>query len=137
MRNIKLGEESSWPQLHFVRVAQAEHTAIVRMREARAQRDALIAAHGGRPLTDSSSATVAVLEVQPTDRQFHVGFKNGENAQRLSAPVETLNGKFGMRVGDGEVEFFVIPIDMNAEVRLRLVELTTDGDLRYENLPLY
>src|SRR4051812_4067778 len=65
---------------------------------------------------------VAVLEVMPAS-EVYWGFMAGDHIQFMNVPVELLNGKFGVRVGDGEVKFFVIPKDLKSRLELRLVEV--------------
>ena len=119
MRDAKaelgLGGDNNWPRLFFVPVNGVEGA--------------------GSEIGDWHS--IAVLEVEPPDARFQVGFKNGRNAQRLRVPVDTESGRFGMRIGEGDVEFFALPLDPDAEVVLRLVVVTEEGDPLFAGLPVY
>ncbi len=79
---------------------------------------------------------VAVLEVVPVSEAYW-GFMAGDHVQFMNVPVQLLEGKFGVRVGDGEVKFFVIPVDMKSRLELKLVEVTDMNDAKYSDLPLY
>jgi hypothetical protein len=82
--------------------------------------------------------TVAVLEVQPPEGVgFLVAFKNGGNMQRNQTPVQMRNGRFGMRVGPEDVEFYALAIAPALQVEMRLVEVTTIDNPDYSDLPLY
>lgn len=79
---------------------------------------------------------IAVLRVSPNiDVMF--GFQVGDHMQFLNTPIETDNGVFGVRLGDGVVRFFVIPVDMKSRPVLELVTTTNIDDPLYSNLPLY
>lgn len=79
---------------------------------------------------------VAILETSP-DIEVYFGFKVGGHAQFLNIPIETKDNMFGVRVGDGDVSFFVIPTDLKSRPTLRLVEITPIDNLMYAGLPLY
>lgn len=79
---------------------------------------------------------VAVLEVVPSAKTYW-GFMAGDHAQFMNVPVELLDGRFGVRVGDGEVKFFVIPVDLKSRLNLRLIEVTDINNSKYASLPLY
>lgn len=122
MRDMKaekgLGGDSNWPHISFVSVPGVKGT-------------------GG---VIGEWHTIAVLEAQPLHfdtGSFQIGFKNGHNAQRLRWFIETFDGKFGMRIGSEDVEFFAIPFLHDREILLRLVEVTTEDDPKYADLPLY
>ena len=79
---------------------------------------------------------VAILEVTPT-AEVYWGFLVGDHAQFMNVPVQLQDGKFGVRVGDGQVRFFIIPKDLKSRLRLKLVETTKINDSKYQELPLY
>lgn len=81
--------------------------------------------------------TVAVLEAEPRDMPFQVGFTSGGYIGTLSSSIETLQGRFGMRVGPDAVGFFSFDPAFRRDVRLRLVEVTREDDPKYQLLPLY
>lgn len=60
-----------------------------------------------------------------------------DHAQFMNTPVQTDKGKFGARIGDGDVSFFMIPKDLESQPLLRLVAITDIDDPKYSNLPLY
>ena len=80
--------------------------------------------------------TVAVLEVK-RDAPFQVGFFSKGAMWILKEPIATLDGKFGMRIGDGDVDFFAIDFIVQEAVQLTLLETVRENDLRYTDLPLY
>jgi len=79
---------------------------------------------------------VAVLKVAP-DIEVYIGFIAGEHAQLLNTPIQRQDGQFGVRVGDGEVKFFVLPKDLKTRVELELVQVTNTNDDKFPQLPLY
>lgn len=116
-----------WPQLGMVTVA-GDNTAQSFPAGASQQ-------EGERTIQTWSK--VAVLHVNP-DVPVYWGYMVGEtHAQFLNQPVETMEGQFGVRVGDGKVTFFVIPVDLKARPKLELVEVVNINDSRYAELPLY
>jgi hypothetical protein len=79
---------------------------------------------------------VAVLRAtseQPTS--FNLGFYNQAYIGYLKHGLKT-NLEFGVRIGPGDVNFFVFPIDMQTPVKLELVERTTEDDTKYAELIL-
>lgn len=81
--------------------------------------------------------SIAILEVNPKNVPFYIGFKNGSYLAILKCPIETENGRFGMRIGRSDVEFFVIDKNLEKEIKLNLVEIATESDMKYQELPLY
>jgi hypothetical protein len=79
---------------------------------------------------------VAVLEVVPATKVYW-GFMAGDHLQFMNVTVELQEGKFGARVGDGEVKFFIIPQDLKSRLELKLVEVTDINNAKYSSLPLY
>lgn len=79
---------------------------------------------------------IAVLEVSPA-AEVYWGFMAGDHLQFMNVPVQLKDGKFGARVGDGEVKFFIIPKDLVSRLQLKLVQVTTINDPAYLELPLY
>lgn len=80
--------------------------------------------------------TVAVIEVKH-GAPFQVGFVSKGAMWILKCPIEALDGKFGMRIGDGDVDFFAVDFAAQEVVPLALVEIVRENDPRYANLPLY
>lgn len=128
MRNVKiengLDGPANWPVIPNVKVAGNPEAK----------------AYTSDPETEESVIRsweqVAVLEVQP-DEPCTVGFRSGEHMQRLAHPIETQDGRFGMRIGKENVEFLVIAEDPTTHLELRVVEITDQNDPTYKNLPLY
>jgi hypothetical protein len=79
---------------------------------------------------------VAVLEVTPA-AQVYLGFVAGDHMQFMNVLVELVDGKFGVRVGDGQVKFFIIPQDLKSRLELKLVEVTDMSNEKYSTLPVY
>jgi uroporphyrinogen-III synthase len=79
---------------------------------------------------------VAVLEVVPA-AEVYLGFMAGDHMQFMNVPVELQQGRFGVRVGNGEVKFFIIPTDLRTRLQLKLVKITTAVDPDFAELPLY
>ena len=81
--------------------------------------------------------TVAVLEIKPNGAPRYVGFISGTYLGVLKYPLETLDGKFGMRIGRGDVQFFAFDPNFENEIKLTLIEITKEGDPKYRDLLLY
>ncbi|MEK7447788.1 MAG: hypothetical protein AAB632_03310 [Patescibacteria group bacterium] len=79
---------------------------------------------------------IAVLKVSPKT-PFYLGFMVGSHCQFLKYDTETENGMFGMRIGGENVSFFVLPKDLETEMRLELVEMVKIDHPKYKNLSLY
>jgi hypothetical protein len=80
--------------------------------------------------------TVAVLQGDAS-KPFWVGFLAGDEVWILKYEVETLDGKFGMRIGGDEVRFFATDPALENSIQLSLVEIVQEDDSRYADLPLY
>ena len=87
----------------------------------------------------STWKTMAVLEVHPRNVPFLVGWRTEQfvATEFYSEPAETLDAKLAMEVGDQGVWFVARAIDGRTQLIIELVELTTQDDPKYENLPRY
>jgi hypothetical protein len=90
----------------------------------------------GGVATIQSWHRVAVLQVSPPDTPICIGFKSGSTMQFLSHACIFAYGRWGMRVGDGDVEFTAIATNLTTPVSLTLVTVTTDDDREYAELDL-
>lgn len=79
---------------------------------------------------------IAVLKVTP-DVPFKFGYTVGEAFHYLKETIESEEGMFGVRVGNGDVRFFVLPVALDQDLSLELVEITSEDDLKYSDLSLY
>jgi hypothetical protein len=86
--------------------------------------------------TVQSWRRVAVLEVSSRG-EVYWGFIAGEHMQFMNVPVQLRNGRFAVRIGDGPVAFFIIPVDLSSRPKLTLIEITSSEDPAYKKLPLY
>lgn len=130
MRNIKTEKKMAghefWPAVAIVKV-KGDPTA-KKFPEEKAQPE--------RETVVQTWQKVAVLKVTPKI-PFKVGYIHGRAVHFLNVPVETEDGAFGMRIGDDDVEFFVLPVDLSTELKLEVVEETVENNPKYRNLPLY
>lgn len=130
MKDIKtlnnLAVDEYWPMVAFVTVEADTPARQVPAGASQAEAEEVV----------QSWQRVAILEVS-SEIEMYFGFKVGGHAQFLNVPVETENGLFGARVGDGDVEFFVLPTDLKSRPSLRLVEVASVDDPKYETLPIY
>jgi hypothetical protein len=79
----------------------------------------------------------AVLQTD-SNIQVYFGFMVGDTkVQLLNQPITTSEGKFAVRVGDKEVTFFVLAVDLKSRPFLRLVEITDINNPNYAELQLY
>ncbi len=131
MKNIKIEKnlvgEEWWKDFPAVFIEGDARAAELPKDLSQAEKEAII----------QSWKTVAILKASPSNIPFHVGFAVEGLVQFLKFPLETAEGMFGMRVGGGNVTFFVFPADLSASMKLELIEVTEEDDSRYENIPLY
>lgn len=88
----------------------------------------------------STWKTRAVLEIEPRNVPFFIGWKTERYtaAEFYSQPAVTLyGGKLSMGVGDQDVWFVARPVDGRTQLQLYVVELTTEDDPKYADLPSY
>jgi hypothetical protein len=131
MRDIKteqnLATDEYWPTMPIVLVPGDA--------QAQAMADGATQEQGEQAV--QSWQRVAVLKVVPAAAVYW-GFMSGTHSQFMNVPVELDgSGAFGVRVGDGEVSFYIIPVDLQTRLKLELVEITDISNPHYQNLPLY
>ncbi len=68
---------------------------------------------------------------------FYIGFYNQAVISYLKYKLIT-DLKFGMRVGDSDVNFFILPLDLNdvSIIDFKLLEITYENDPKYTDLIL-
>ena len=79
---------------------------------------------------------VAVLRAtseQPTT--FHFGFYNQAHIGYLRHDLKT-NLDFGVKIGPGDVNFFIFPIDLQTPIKLEMIKQTAKNDSKYTDLIL-
>jgi len=81
---------------------------------------------------------VAVLRARPS-KGVMIGYitDDGAHINYLNEIIETEEELFGMRVGNGDVTFFLLPRNPKMDTQLELVEVVEQNDARYPTLPLY
>jgi len=80
--------------------------------------------------------TIAIFETS-FPKPFQIAFFRENEVWILKFPIETLDGKFGMRIGKHDIKFFAIDSSFLEPVQLSLVEITNEDNPRYSDLPLY
>lgn len=83
-----------------------------------------------------SWTTVAVLEVKGSVSPL-LGFMSKNYVGMLKEPLQTDEGKFGVRIGREAVWFFILDKNLETEPSLKLLEITTIENPQYNELPLY
>lgn len=82
---------------------------------------------------------VAILRAESEEEgqpvKFRVGFYNQAVISYLDHELET-DLDFGMRIGEGDVNFFVFPVDLKSKINLKLIEKTMEDDPKYPDLPI-
>ena len=89
--------------------------------------------------TIKSWQSIAVLEASVI-KNFIIGFRVGDNMQFLRFSIKfTQAGRFGMRIGNEDVEFFIIPplLLRPDNLYLELVTVTSIDDPNFAGLPVY
>ncbi len=81
----------------------------------------------------------AVLEVHPRNVPFRVGWFTHQVgvAEFYSDTITPLDAKFAMRVDNEPVWFVVRPVEGRDQLVVELVDLTTEDDPKYTNVPRY
>lgn len=130
MRNVKLEQhldgDEHWPFLAFVTVPGNTAASPIPAGSSQPEAEAII----------QSWESIAVLRVKPSV-EVYFGFKIVDHAQFLNVPIVTQDGKFGVHVGDSDIDFFVFAKDMRTRPSLELVEITSINNPDYADLPLY
>lgn len=131
LRKIELGLEGDefWPKLSIVHVAGAAGAQSITSGTNQPEAEEII----------RSWDKAAVLKITPADGGALVGFWISNNAcQYLNVPVETTNeGLFAMRVGNSDVDFFVLPKNHATNYSLDLVEVVGIENPKYAHVALY
>ena len=81
---------------------------------------------------------IAVLRARPSQGVM-VGYitRGMSHISYLNELIETEEELFGMRVGDDDVTFFLVPRDPKTDTQLELIEVVEQNNIRYTTLPLY
>lgn len=131
MKDIKTQKgwttDEFWPQLGMVSVAGSEVAEAFPLGASQQEAEKII----------QTWTRIAVLRTSADVPVYWGYIANGTHAQFLNQPVETNEGLFGVRVGDGDVTFFVLPVDLKSRPTLELVEVTDVDNPKYTELPLY
>ncbi|MCK4636233.1 MAG: hypothetical protein KAT32_05220 [Candidatus Moranbacteria bacterium] len=86
--------------------------------------------------TIQSWKNVAVMKATSSSSvKFYLGFYNEKEIVYLKNKFET-NLTFAMRISSKDMNFFVMPKDLNEKIELELVEITIEDDSKYDNLIL-
>ena len=131
MRNIKternLTGKNFWPRISYVDVQGVDSAK---------QRDRSVSESAQEEVIQSW-LNIAVLKASPrTDFKF--GYIQGNSFEFLCETIETdPEGQFGVRVGDKDTRFFILPTDLSSTFSLELVKITDETDPDFTNLPLY
>lgn len=70
---------------------------------------------------------------KPTE--FYLGFYNRDDVAYLKHEFKT-NLDFALRIGSDDINFFVFPKDLTANIKLKIVEQTKEDDPKYPDLIL-
>ena len=87
----------------------------------------------------SSWRRLAVLEIQPRDVSFQIGWRRETYAaaEFYIEPARNEDGKLLMEVGDQGVWFVARPLDGRTQLVIELIELVDKDDFKYSNVPQY
>lgn len=80
---------------------------------------------------------IAVIQAEPSSTAFRIFYIYDGNVIFLKYPIETLNGKFGMRIGKEDAQFFAVDSNFQEPIQLTLIEVVSEDDPKYSELPLY
>lgn len=67
--------------------------------------------------------------------KFYIGYYNQKEISYLRHEFET-DLTFAMRVSSEDMNFFVIPTDLKNEIKLELIEVTVEDNIKYDNVIL-
>lgn len=77
---------------------------------------------------------IAVLKVSSEKPvKFYIGYSNLGIISYLKHEFQT-NLQLGMRIGGGDVRFFVLPLNLSEDINLELVKITPEDNPQYKNL---
>ncbi len=86
--------------------------------------------------TIQSWKNIAIMKATSrVSTKFQIGFYNIKEIVYLKHEFET-NLIFAMRIGPEDINFFVMPKDLNENINLELIEITTENNLKYSDVIL-
>ncbi len=122
----KLGTPQYWPYIPTATLKGVENESDFGLQDSEDKRGEAV----------RSMHNIAVLRAtSKTSVKFYVGFFKEDFSQFLKHELTT-DLDFGMRVGSKNVTFFVLPVDWESEIKLELVEKTTEDSPKYKELIL-
>jgi hypothetical protein len=131
MKNLKIAKgfvgHEFWPGVAFVDVEGRPSAEKFPRDETEQQMENVI----------QSWNEIVILRASPTV-PFKFGYTQGNAFHYLKEIIEVdSEGRFGVRIGDGKVRFFVLPTTLDQDMKLEIVEITKETDPKYPELPLY
>lgn len=79
---------------------------------------------------------IAVLNItSPAKTKFYIGFSNMGAIQYLKHEFET-DILIGMRIGNDDVRIMALPLNLDDQINIELVEITSENDEKYKDLTL-
>lgn len=122
MQDFSGGDDEAWPH-----IALPSGTKLV-----------FVAGVDGSDPNLQPGQTVAVLQIDRSDVPVLVGYNNGHNVQVRRGAELIEGGRFGLKVGSEDVNFFVLPEEQNVEpIGISLVEVTRYDDPKYPDLVVF
>ena len=76
-------------------------------------------------------AVIRATSENPTE--IYLGYYNHDSIVYLKHEFTT-NLDYAMRIGTGDVNLFVFPKDLETEIKVEMIEQTTEDDPKYSNL---
>jgi hypothetical protein len=130
MRNLKLEKNltgnEKWPVLLSVFIKGIPGQADVSADNSEEENEKLI----------QSWKNVAVFRATAEKPvKFYAGFSNYAAVCYLEYEFET-DMDFAMRIGPTDNRYLVLPKDLNDEIKLELIEVTTEDDPKYKDIVL-
>lgn len=131
MRNVKIEKNfvghEYWPNIAFVDVKGREEATDFPKDGTEEEMEKVI----------QTWNDVAILKVLP-NVSFKFGYTQGNVFHYLKESIKVTNdGMFAVRIGDGNIRFFVLPALLDCDMKLELIEQTKESDSKYKDLPLY
>ncbi len=125
IKNSLTGEES-WPGVSSVFVKGISGQTEVADKKLEEKNEKVI----------QSWKNIAVMRATgEKETEFYIGFYNMEIMQYLHYEFRT-NLDFAMRIGPGDVRFFILPKNLDKKIDLELIEITSEDDKKYKDLVL-
>lgn len=121
-----LSGDEKWPNISFVSIRGIPNQKSVSEIKDDSEQEPIIQ-------TWNNIAVMKATSEKPI--KFYIGFLKNNRSQYLKHEFTT-DMEFGMRAGPEDVNFLVLPVNLEDKINLELIELTIETDPKYPDLIL-